>query len=109
MSRRALLLFLALLCGVAYEPTAGWSQVPAAIPNHAPLGASPRNIEKQDWHIFGRVISFRGEPVGEASVRQTVSAQAELEGPKDQTIGIKFVRKGKRFRTGEFFLDISSP
>jgi Flp pilus assembly protein TadD len=70
MSRTALLLFLALLGRVAFEPMAGWSQIPAGgptIPNHAPLAL--RNIEKKDWHIFGRVISFRGEPVGEASVR----------------------------------------
>lgn len=75
MSGRAFFLDLSLWASVMFAPFAAWSQVPAGghVGGSSPLGEL-RTIEKQDWHIFGRVTTLSGEPVGSAKVRVNIGA-----------------------------------
>ena len=67
-----------VMAGLALAPITARAQAPAGVPtgNRAPLGNGELNrIEKQDWHVFGKVTTLDGEPVGGAKVR----AEATLE------------------------------
>ncbi|HLW80249.1 MAG TPA: tetratricopeptide repeat protein, partial [Terriglobia bacterium] len=64
-----------VLAGYLLAPLAAWPQVPAGatLPGRATLdNGELRMVDKQDWHVFGRVTTLDGEPVGGAKVRADV-------------------------------------
>ncbi|HEV2493205.1 MAG TPA: tetratricopeptide repeat protein [Terriglobia bacterium] len=56
---------------LAVSPARPQAPVGAVAGDRAPFGEL-RNIEKQDWHVFGRVTSLDGEPIAGAKVRADV-------------------------------------
>jgi tetratricopeptide (TPR) repeat protein len=71
MRSQSCYVFLLLFLASMLPPRIAWLQVPVggpAIPLHGPLAVNPA-ILKMDWHIFGRVTTLNGEPVGEAKIR----------------------------------------
>jgi len=79
MRRRSLCVFFLICLSLILPSLVAWSQVPvggAAIPAHGPLTVMPA-IVKQDWHIFGRVATLAGEPVGQATIRVDIGTGAE--------------------------------
>jgi Flp pilus assembly protein TadD len=60
-------ILLSMLSWLPAQPA--WSQAPTGgiLPGGAALGES-QAIEKHRWHIFGRVTTPRGDPVGDARV-----------------------------------------
>jgi len=78
------------------------SQAPggAGIPGHGAIGGELQNIEKQTWHVFGKVTDLSGEPVRNASVHVDIGYGSKYL--KDLTTGLQ-----GDFRT-EFTMDTST-
>jgi tetratricopeptide (TPR) repeat protein len=78
---------------VAFVPSILWCQGGSqGLPSggRSPLGAELQNIERQTWHIFGKVTDLQGKPVREAKVRVDVG------------LGPKFVKEVTSNVQGEF-------
>lgn len=57
------------IIAVISAPSILWCQFAIPSTGRAPLGGELQNIEKQTWHIFGKVTDLQGNPVREAQVR----------------------------------------
>src|SRR5258708_5291867 len=78
------------------------SQIPAGggIPGHGAIGGELKNIEKQTWHVFGKVTDLSGEPIRNATVHVDIGYGSKYL--KDLTTGIQ-----GDFRT-EYTMDSST-
>jgi tetratricopeptide repeat protein len=73
MVRRKLTSWMLFCLGTMLAACPARAQAPAGAVagNHAGFGEL-RSIEKQDWHVFGRITSLDGEPIAGAKVRADV-------------------------------------
>lgn len=75
MFRRKLPSWMLFFLGAMLAVGPAWPQISIPTGTRGPLdGGSLDPIEKQDWHIFGRVTSLDGEPIGGAKVRADVGS-----------------------------------
>jgi len=75
MVRRKFLSWILFFLGTMLAVSPAWPQISIPTGTRAPLdGGSLDPIEKQDWHIFGKVTSLDGEPIGGAKVRADVGS-----------------------------------
>ncbi|HEV2352542.1 MAG TPA: tetratricopeptide repeat protein [Terriglobia bacterium] len=72
MHRKLLQALGTALAAVVFVPGILWGQFGIPTTGRAPLGGELQNIERQTWHIFGKVTDLEGKPLREAKVRVDV-------------------------------------
>src|SRR5512135_1653853 len=92
MHRKQIQTLVIAITAVVFVPSFLWCQGSFGVPSigRSPLGAELQNIEKQTWHIFGKVTDLEGKPLHEATVRVDIG------------LGPKFVKEITTNVQGEF-------